>query len=129
MPVDSCLGMSDSSSRPWPQGRKGEDILHRYLSNERIATISEEASFFPLPYRPLEGRSGQLVRGVDHIRGSRCFISADLHNSATIPYQEASSKKATTMTPSAAAATPKRPPSEPSSILGGWLARLRLLSH
>uniref|UniRef100_A0AAZ3QTQ5 Connector enhancer of kinase suppressor of ras 3 n=1 Tax=Oncorhynchus tshawytscha TaxID=74940 RepID=A0AAZ3QTQ5_ONCTS len=130
MPVDSCLGMSDSSSRPWPQGRKGEDILHRYLSNERIATISEEASFFPLPYRPLEGRSGQLVRGVDHIRGSQCFINADLHNSATIPYQEASSKKvpATIMTPSAAA-TPKRPPSEPSSILGGWLARLRLLSH
>lgn len=109
----------------------GEDILHRYLSNERIATISEEASFFPLPYRPLEGRSGQLVRGVDHIRGSQCFINADLHNSATIPYQEALSKKApaTTMTPSAAAATPKRPPSEPSSILGGWLARLRLLSH
>uniref|UniRef100_A0A8C8J3H1 Connector enhancer of kinase suppressor of ras 3 n=1 Tax=Oncorhynchus tshawytscha TaxID=74940 RepID=A0A8C8J3H1_ONCTS len=102
----------------------------RYLSNERIATISEEASFFPLPYRPLEGRSGQLVRGVDHIRGSQCFINADLHNSATIPYQEASSKKvpATIMTPSAAA-TPKRPPSEPSSILGGWLARLRLLSH
>ncbi|XP_013999520.1 connector enhancer of kinase suppressor of ras 3 isoform X2 [Salmo salar] len=131
MPVESCLGMSDSSSRPWPQGRKGEDILHRYLSNERIATISEEASFFPLPYRPLEGRSGQLVRGVDHIRGSQCFINADLHNSATIPYQEALSKKApaTTMTPSAAAATPKRPPSEPSSILGGWLARLRLLSH
>ncbi|KAK6295053.1 hypothetical protein J4Q44_G00342790 [Coregonus suidteri] len=130
MPLDSCLGMSDSSSRPWHQGRKGEDILHRYLSNERIATISEEASCFPLPYRPLEGRSGQLVRGVDHIRGSRCFINADLHNSATIPYQEASSKKApaTIVTPSAAA-TPKRPPSEPSSILGGWLARLRLLSH
>ncbi|XP_038824451.1 connector enhancer of kinase suppressor of ras 3-like isoform X1 [Salvelinus namaycush] len=130
MPVDSCLGMSDSSSRPWPQGRKGEDILHRYLSNERITTISEEASFFPLPYRPLEGRSGQLVRGVDHIRGSQCFINADLHNSATIPYQEALWKKApaTTLTPSAAA-TPKPPPSEPSSILGGWLARLRLLSH
>lgn len=109
----------------------GEDILHRYLSNERIATISEEAPYFPLPYRPLEGRSGQLIHGIDHIRGSQCFINADLHNSATIPYQEALSKKApaTTMTPSAAAATPKRPPSEPSSILGGWLARLRLLSH
>ncbi|CAB1340412.1 unnamed protein product, partial [Coregonus sp. 'balchen'] len=130
MPVDSCLGMSDSSSRPWPQGRKGEDIIHRYLSNERIATISEEAPCFPLPYRPLEGRSGQLIRGVDHIRGSQCFINADLHNSTTIPYREASSKNspATTVIP-AAAATPKHPPSEPTSILGGWLARLRLLSH
>ncbi|XP_010881035.2 connector enhancer of kinase suppressor of ras 3 isoform X2 [Esox lucius] len=122
MPADSCLGMPESASRPWPLGRKGEDVLHRYLSNERIATISEEAPCFPLPYRPLEGRSGQLVRGVDHIRGSQCFISSDLHNSATIPYQETSARKTS-------AADKRRPPSEPSSILGGWLARLRLLSH
>eukprot|EP00063_Salmo_salar_P085512 XP_014060347.1 PREDICTED: connector enhancer of kinase suppressor of ras 3 [Salmo salar] len=129
MPVDTCLGMSDSSSRPWPQGRKGEDILHRYLSNERIATISEEAPYFPLPYRPLEGRSGQLIHGIDHIRGSQCFINADLHNSTTIPYREASSKNSPATTVIPAAATPKHPPSEPTSILGGWLARLRLLSH
>uniref|UniRef100_A0AAZ3NTN4 Connector enhancer of kinase suppressor of ras 3 n=1 Tax=Oncorhynchus tshawytscha TaxID=74940 RepID=A0AAZ3NTN4_ONCTS len=129
MPVDSCLAMSDSSSRPWPEGRKGEDILHRYLSNERIATISEEAPYFPLPYRPLEGRSGQLIHGVDHIRGSQCFINADLHNSTTIPYREASSKNSPATTVIPAAATPKHPPSEPTSILGGWLARLRLLSH
>ncbi|KAJ8008879.1 hypothetical protein DPEC_G00083020 [Dallia pectoralis] len=122
MPADSCLGMPDSSSRPFPRGRKDEDILHRYLSNERIATISEEAPCFPLPYRPVEGRSGQLVRGVDHIRGSQCFINADLHNSATIPYQEASARKA-------APVDPRRPTSGHSSILGGWLARLRLLSN
>uniref|UniRef100_A0A8C7MY22 Connector enhancer of kinase suppressor of ras 3 n=1 Tax=Oncorhynchus kisutch TaxID=8019 RepID=A0A8C7MY22_ONCKI len=109
--------------------RTVEDILHRYLSNERIATISEEAPYFPLPYRPLEGRSGQLIHGVDHIRGSQCFINADLHNSTTIPYREASSKNSPATTVIPAAATPKHPPSEPTSILGGWLARLRLLSH
>ncbi|KAL0967275.1 hypothetical protein UPYG_G00250180 [Umbra pygmaea] len=136
MPADSCLGMPGTSTRPWLSGKKGEDVLQRYFSNERIATISEEAPCFPLPYRPVEGRSGQLVRGVDHIRGSQCFISADLHNSATIPYQETSAKKAsaatvkhTAATVTHTAATRKRPPSEPSSILGGWLARLRLLSH
>ncbi|KAM6954666.1 connector enhancer of kinase suppressor of ras 3 [Aplochiton taeniatus] len=124
MPVDTCMGMSDASSRPWAQGRKGEGVLQRYLSNERIAPISEEAACFPLPYRPLGER--QLVRGVDHIRGSQCFINADLHNSATIPYQEAASKK----NPAApAAAASKRPSSGNTSVLGGWLARLRLLSH
>lgn len=128
MPVDTCLGMSDSCSRPWPHGRKGEDILHRYLSTERIAPISEEPPCFPLPYRPLGER--QLVRGVDHIRGSQCFINADLHNSATIPYQEAASRKTPAATPTAApaAATPKHSQRH-SSIVGGWLARLKLLSQ
>ncbi|XP_062323185.1 connector enhancer of kinase suppressor of ras 3 [Osmerus eperlanus] len=128
MPVDTCLGMSDLSSRPWPHGRKGEDILHRYLSNERIASISEEPPCFPLPYRPLGER--QLVCGVDHIRGSQCFINADLHNSATIPYQEAASKKSPAPPAAApAAATSKHPSQGHSSFLGGWLARLKLLTH
>lgn len=125
MPVDTCMGMSDASSRPWAQGRKGEDVLRRYLSNERIAPILEESPCFPLPYRPLGER--QLVRGVDHIRGSQCFINADLHNSATITYQEAASKK-NPAAPTAPAAS-KRPSSAHNSVLGGLLARLRLLSH
>uniref|UniRef100_A0A667YAA8 Uncharacterized protein n=1 Tax=Myripristis murdjan TaxID=586833 RepID=A0A667YAA8_9TELE len=102
----------------------GQDILHRYLSNERIATISEEPCY-PLPYRPADRGHG-LVRGVDHIRGSQCFINADLHNSATIPYQEAASKKSHS---AAAASPPKAETKHSSSLLGGWLARLRLLSH
>ncbi|XP_051954565.1 connector enhancer of kinase suppressor of ras 3 [Xyrauchen texanus] len=120
MPVDTCLGVSDSPSRPWALGRKGDEVLHRYLSNEQIPTISEESPCFPLPYRPMGER--QLVRGVDHIRGSQCFINADLHNSATIPYQEGVAQKTSALKSS------KRPPSEPS-LLSSWIARLKLLTH
>ncbi|KAM4521601.1 connector enhancer of kinase suppressor of ras 3 isoform 1-T1 [Odontesthes bonariensis] len=128
MPVESILGVSDTSSRPGAHGRKGKkgkDILHRYLSNEGISTITEEEPCFPLPYR-----GHPSVRGVDHIRGSQCFISADLHSTATIPYQEAAPKK-----PAAAASTSAAVPAspaatkQPTSLLSGWLARLRLLSH
>ncbi|KTG04262.1 hypothetical protein cypCar_00014716 [Cyprinus carpio] len=119
MPVDTCLGVSDSPSRPWAFGRKGDEVLHRYLSNEQIPTISEESPCYPLPYRPTGER--QLVRGVDHIRGSQCFINADLHNSATIPYQEAVARKP-------AAKSSKRTPSEPS-LFSSWIARLKLLTH
>ncbi|XP_067273059.1 interactor protein for cytohesin exchange factors 1 [Pseudorasbora parva] len=118
MPVDTCLGVSDSPSKPWALGRKGEEVLHRYLSNEQIPTISEESPCYPLPYRPTGER--QLVRGVDHIRGSQCFINANLHDSATIPYQEAVARKP-------AGKSSKRPPSEPS-LLSSWIARLKLLT-
>ena len=101
----------------------GQNILHRYLSNEGINTITEEEPCYPLPYR-----GHPSVRGVDHIRGSQCFINADLHNSATIPYQEAASKK-----PAASGSAAVPPPlpvtKQSTSLLGGWLARLRLLSH
>ncbi|XP_068454847.1 connector enhancer of kinase suppressor of ras 3 [Clinocottus analis] len=126
MPVESFSG--DPSSRPGgAQGRKG--LLHRYLSNEGISAIAEEEEpCFPLPYR-----GHPSVRGVDHIRGSQCFISANLHSSATIPYQEAAASKkssASSSTSSAAAAPPPMAVTKPStSLLGGWLARLRLLSH
>ncbi|XP_040920880.1 connector enhancer of kinase suppressor of ras 3 [Toxotes jaculatrix] len=123
MPVESLSGVSDPSSRPRAQGRKGQDILHRYLSNEGISTITEEEPCFPLPYR-----GHPSVRGVDHIRGSQCFISSDLHNSATIPYQEAASKKSSSST-SAAVSPPQAATKQSTSLLGGWLARLRLLSH
>uniref|UniRef100_A0A8C1Q2L2 Cnksr family member 3 n=1 Tax=Cyprinus carpio TaxID=7962 RepID=A0A8C1Q2L2_CYPCA len=96
-----------------------DEVLHRYLSNEQIPTISEESPCYPLPYRPTG--EGQLVRGVDHIRGSQCFINADLHNSATIPYQEAVARKP-------AAKSSKRTPSEPS-LFSSWIARLKLLTH
>lgn len=99
MPVDSILGVSGSSSRRRDQGRRGRDELRRYLSNERIA---EEEPRFP------------SARGVDHIRGSRCFAGAAV---------EASGRK-----PAAAPAPPGGSKTS-TSLLGGWLARLRLLSH
>ncbi|KAF6730333.1 Connector enhancer of kinase suppressor of ras 3 [Oryzias melastigma] len=125
MPVESVLGASDFPLRPGAHGRKGRAVLHRCLSNERIGTVEEEEPCFPLPYR-----GHPSVRGVDHIRGSRCFIDADLHNSATMPYQEAVAKKAPSSSSSPSSAPPPQAPSKQSrSLLGGWLARLRLLSH
>uniref|UniRef100_A0A4W4G4G8 Cnksr family member 3 n=1 Tax=Electrophorus electricus TaxID=8005 RepID=A0A4W4G4G8_ELEEL len=122
MPAETCLGLSEPHNRPWALGRKGQDVFHRYLSNERIPAISEEAPHFPVPYnRPPVGKR-QLVRGVDHIRGSQCFINAELHNSATIPYQETETKKGP------AARGSERPPSQPS-LLSSWLARLKLFTH
>ncbi|XP_076872227.1 connector enhancer of kinase suppressor of ras 3-like [Brachyhypopomus gauderio] len=121
MPADTCLGLSDPSGRPWALGRKGQDVFHRYLSNERITAISEEGPSFPVPYRRPPVGERQLVRGVDHIRGSQCFINAELHNSATMPYQE------TVVSKAPAARGSKRPPSE--SLLSHWLARLKLFTH
>ncbi|XP_034001035.1 LOW QUALITY PROTEIN: connector enhancer of kinase suppressor of ras 3-like [Trematomus bernacchii] len=122
MPVDTCLGVVDPYAKPWTQGRKGEDLLHRYLSNERIPTIAEEApsvspSVSP-PYRPAGER--HLVR-VDHIRGSRYYSNSDLHNSATIPYQE--DLKKTPVGPASKRATADR------SLLVSWIMRLKLLTH
>ncbi|KAM9840759.1 connector enhancer of kinase suppressor of ras 3-like [Aulostomus maculatus] len=126
MPVESLSSASDASSRRRPHGRKGPDLLHRYLSNEGISTITEEEQCFPLPYR-----GHPAIRGVDHIRGSQCFISADLHNSATIPYQEAASKKGSSSSsaPAGASAASQAVSKQSTSLLGSWLARLRLLSH
>ncbi|XP_039604102.1 interactor protein for cytohesin exchange factors 1 isoform X1 [Polypterus senegalus] len=92
MPVEgSWLGAVDAYSRAWAQGRKGDDALYRYLSNERITPIIEESPSIQQLYRPPSEK--HLVRGIDHIRGSRYFGNTDLHNSATIPYQEDGVKK------------------------------------
>ncbi|XP_005452468.2 connector enhancer of kinase suppressor of ras 3 [Oreochromis niloticus] len=123
MPVEAFSGVSDRLSRPSSQGRKGKDILHMYRSNDGISTITEEEPCFPLPYR-----GHPSVRGVDHIRGSQCYISANLHNTATIPYQEVGSKKASAST-SAAVSPAKGVNKQSTSLLSGWLARLKLLSH
>ncbi|KAG7316421.1 hypothetical protein KOW79_019962 [Hemibagrus wyckioides] len=116
MPADTCVGLSDS---PWALGRKGEDMLRMYMSNERIPPIAEEAPCFPVPYRPASEK--QLLRGVDHIRGSQCFINADLHNSATVLYRDTTRRKSRTTRSS------KRS-SEPSP-LSAWFARLKLFTH
>ncbi|KAM4625834.1 CNK3/IPCEF1 fusion protein-like isoform 2-T2 [Polymixia lowei] len=111
MPVDTCLGVVDPYAKPWTQGRKGEDLLYRYLSNERIPTIAEEVPSVSPPYRP--GGERHLIRGVDHIRGSRYHSNSDLHNSATIPYQE-DLKKAPV------APVTKRAPAERSLLGSNW---------
>ncbi|XP_077594713.1 connector enhancer of kinase suppressor of ras 3-like isoform X2 [Stigmatopora nigra] len=83
-------------------GWQGPRQLQRYLSNEGIGQGGEAR--FPPPYR----RQPSL-RGVDHIRGV-----------AEVRRRDASPEKT-----AAAAATGKRS----ASLLGGWLARLRLLSQ
>lgn len=96
----------------------GEDLLYRYLSNERIPTIAEEVPSVSPPYRPAGER--HLVR-VDHIRGSRYYSNSDLHNSATIPYQEDLRKAP--VAPSSKRTTAER------SLLVSWITRLKLLTH
>ncbi|KAM4541378.1 connector enhancer of kinase suppressor of ras 3-like isoform 1-T1 [Fundulus diaphanus] len=89
MPADTCVAVMDTYAKPWAHGRKGEDLVYRYLSNERIPTIAEEVPSPSSPYRP--ARERQLVR-VDRIRHSCYYSNSDLHNSATIPYQEDTKK-------------------------------------
>ncbi|XP_058470786.1 connector enhancer of kinase suppressor of ras 3-like isoform X1 [Solea solea] len=105
MPVDTCVGVVDPYAKPWAQGRKGDDLLYRYLSNERIPTIAEEVPSVSSPYRPTGGER-HLIR-VDHIRGSRYYSNSDLHNSATIPYPE-DTKKAPAAQPVSKRATAER---------------------
>ncbi|RMC12917.1 hypothetical protein DUI87_10444 [Hirundo rustica rustica] len=99
----------------------GEDVLCRYFSNERIPPIIEESSSTQHPLsRPVSDK--QLVRGTDYIRGSRCFMNTDLHNSATIPFQEEGAKK------SSVTSSTKSSSTEPS-LLVNWITRLKLLTH
>lgn len=95
----------------------GEDMLRMYMSNERIPPIAEEAPCFPVPYRT----TSVVLRGVDHIRGSQCFINAELHSSATVLYQDTTRRKNRTTR------STKRS-SEPSP-LSAWFARLKLFTH
>ncbi|XP_057199498.1 connector enhancer of kinase suppressor of ras 3-like isoform X1 [Triplophysa rosa] len=104
MPAVTCLNVTDLYARPWTHGRKGEDLLHRYLSNERIATISEET--------PTSGSSS--YRSITERDAHGFLYNTDLHNSATIPCHEDFMKK-TPMTSS-----PKRPPAEPSLLDPRW---------
>ncbi|XP_026141139.1 connector enhancer of kinase suppressor of ras 3 isoform X1 [Carassius auratus] len=111
MPSETCLSVADLYAKPWTQGRKGEDLLYRYLSNERIPTIAEEA---PGPGSSNKFTAERPAYGNDYSRNSRLLVNADLHNSATIPYQEDFIKK-TPMT-----STPKRPPAEPPLLDPDW---------
>ncbi|MBZ3880649.1 Connector enhancer of kinase suppressor of ras 3 [Sciurus carolinensis] len=119
MPADgNWMGIVDPFARPRGHGRKGEDALCRYFSNERIPPIIEESA--PPQYRfsrPTAER--HLVRGADYIRGSRCHINSDLHSSATIAFQEGTKKKS---------ASSGKSSSAEQSLLVSWLTRLKLLT-
>ncbi|XP_057715352.1 connector enhancer of kinase suppressor of ras 3-like isoform X2 [Corythoichthys intestinalis] len=119
MPVDTCVAIVDPFAKPWTQNRKGEDLLFRYLSNERIPTIAEEVPSASPPTYMSTGEH-RLVR-VDRVRGSRYYSNSDLHNSATIPYQEDVKK-------GPVAAVSKRTTAE-RSLLVSWITRLKLLTH
>ncbi|MGH0137018.1 UNVERIFIED_CONTAM: hypothetical protein FKN15_033042 [Acipenser sinensis] len=92
----------------------------RNMSNERIPTIIEESPSMQQLHRSVTERN--FMRGVDHIRGSRYFVNADLHSSATIPYQEETARK-----------TPVTPPTKTTaaepSLLVSWITRLKLLTQ
>lgn len=121
MPADgNWMGIVDPFARPRSHGRKGEDSLCRYFSNERIPPIVEESASPVYRFsRPIAER--HLVRGADYIRGSRCYINSDLHSSATIPFQEEGPKKKSASSAKASSAEP--------SLLVSWLTRLKLLTH
>nr|XP_033792292.1 connector enhancer of kinase suppressor of ras 3 isoform X1 [Geotrypetes seraphini] len=122
MPAEgSWMVSAEPFARPKQPGRKGDDVLCRYFSNERIPPIIEES----VPTHHYFSRAmadRQLVRGTDYIRGSRCLMNADLHNSATIPFQEEISKKNPTISPT------KAPSTEPSLFVS-WITRLKMLTH
>ncbi|NXF89004.1 CNKR3 kinase, partial [Eubucco bourcierii] len=117
----SWIGVVDPFSRPRAPGRRGDDVLCRYFSNERIPPIIEESPSTQHPFsRQISDK--QLARGTDYIRGSRCFTKADIHNSATIPFQEEGAKKSSVLS------STKSSSAEPS-LLVSWITRLKLLTH
>lgn len=129
MPADgNWLGAVEPFSKPRVAGRKGENVLCRYFSNERIPPIIEESSASQYPFsRPVVERP--LVRGTDYIRGSRCFVNVDLHNSATIPFQEEAAKKPPAVPPSTKPSTTTTTTTTEPSLLVSWITRLKLLTH
>ncbi|XP_056623065.1 connector enhancer of kinase suppressor of ras 3-like isoform X2 [Triplophysa dalaica] len=112
MPAVTCLNVTDLYARPWAHGRKGEDLLHKYLSNERITTISEET---PTP--------GSSYRSITERDAHGFLYNTDLHNTATIPYHEDFMKKKP-MTPS-----PKRPPAETSLLDPQWTSNSSFINR
>ncbi|XP_063299499.1 connector enhancer of kinase suppressor of ras 3 [Pelobates fuscus] len=121
MPAEaSWMVSAETYSRHRVAGKKGDEALSRYFSNERIAPIIEES----VNSRNYFSRSTdrQLVRGADYIRGSRGLLNMDLHNSATMPYQEEGAKKHTTPSSS------KNSTTEPSALVS-WFTKLKLLTR
>ncbi|XP_053566958.1 connector enhancer of kinase suppressor of ras 3 [Bombina bombina] len=122
MPAEaSWMVSAETYSRHRLTGRKGDEVLSRYFSNERIAPIIEE-SVSSRNYFTRSSADRHLVRGTDYIRGSRGLLNMDLHNTATMPYQEEGARKHTT--PSSTKTTNTEP-----SLLVSWFTKLKLLTR
>ncbi|KAM4693455.1 connector enhancer of kinase suppressor of ras 3 [Discoglossus pictus] len=123
MPAETNWMVSaETYSRHRLTGRKGDEALSRYFSNERIAPIIEE-SFSSRNYFTRSSADRHLVRGTDYIRGSRGLLNMDLHNSATMPYQEEGARKHT------ASSSIKTSTSTEPSLLVSWFTKLKLLTR
>ncbi|XP_075059504.1 connector enhancer of kinase suppressor of ras 3 [Mixophyes fleayi] len=122
MPAEASWILSaETYSRHRITGKKGDEPLSRYFSNERIAPIIEE-NVSSRNYFIRSTTERHLVRGTDYIRGSRGLLNMDLHNSATMPYQDEGPRKHTT------ASSSKNSTTEPS-LLVSWFTKLKLLSR
>ncbi|MEE6475349.1 hypothetical protein FKM82_010723 [Ascaphus truei] len=122
MPAEaSWMVSAETYSRHRVAGKKGDEVLSRYFSNERIAPIIEE-NVSSRNYFTRSATDRQLVRGADYIRGSRGLLNMDLHNCATMPFQEEGAKKQT------APSSTKNSSPEPS-LLVSWITRLKLLTR
>ncbi|XP_068106180.1 connector enhancer of kinase suppressor of ras 3 [Hyperolius riggenbachi] len=67
--------------------KTGSDAPSRYFSSERIASIKNE-NMLPQNFLTRSTNEKHLFKRMELIRGSCDFIRTDLHNSATMPYQE-----------------------------------------
>ncbi|KAG8123703.1 hypothetical protein E2320_019044 [Naja naja] len=123
MPADgNWSGAAESFSKPRGMGRKGE-LKTPSADTSAMKESHPSLKKLPLPHpfpRPVADK--QLVKGADYIRGSRCFVNVDLHNSATIPFQEDAAKRPPVTTSTKSSST------EPSFLVS-WITRLRLLTH
>ncbi|XP_048391901.1 connector enhancer of kinase suppressor of ras 3 isoform X4 [Stegostoma tigrinum] len=82
MPVSgSWMAEVEACSRPRMEGRKGDDFLYRYFSNDRIPPINEDCAAAQIS-QPAAGRhSGRTVSG-------RYSVSPETRNSMIIPNQQ-----------------------------------------
>ncbi|XP_072363826.1 connector enhancer of kinase suppressor of ras 3 isoform X2 [Scyliorhinus torazame] len=114
MPVSgSWMGAVEACSRPRMEGRKGEDYLYRYFSNDRIPPISEDCVATHIS-RPAAGRhSGRAVTG-------RYSVSPELCSNVTFPNQHDGPKRSSH--------SPEKNSLEHASPVS-WITRFKLLTH
>uniref|UniRef100_UPI00398F4897 connector enhancer of kinase suppressor of ras 3-like isoform X1 n=1 Tax=Pristiophorus japonicus TaxID=55135 RepID=UPI00398F4897 len=114
MPVSgSWMGAVEACPRPRVEGRKGEDYLYRYFSNDRIPPISEDCVTTHIS-RPMAGRhSGRAMSG-------RYSVSPELCSGRTFPIQQDGPKKSTHSS--------EKKSLEHSSPVS-WITRFKLLTH
>ncbi|XP_048457062.1 connector enhancer of kinase suppressor of ras 3-like isoform X1 [Rhincodon typus] len=113
MPVSgSWMAEVEACSRPRAEGRKGDDFLYRYFSNDRIPPINEDCAASHIS-QPAAGRhSGRAVSG-------RYSVSPETRNSMIFPNQQDGPQKS--------ANSPHKSSLEHSTV--SWITRFKLLPH